>query len=168
MDFIHDQLSNGRRFRTLTLVDDFTRQCPTLWSAHSLGGTGVVAVLDQLARTYGLPQAITVDNGPEFTGKSLHNWAQKHEVKLNFIAPVKPTQNAFIESSNGKFRNECLNKNWFTTLHEARLLIEAWRHEYNQLRPHSSLGRIPPKKNLLASQHQNHQPQPINFSLIPA
>jgi putative transposase len=166
MDFIHDQLSNGRRFRTLTIVDDFTRQCPTLWSDHSIGGTGVVAVLAHLAKTHGLPQTITVDNGPEFTGKALHNWAQQNQVKLNFIAPGKPTQNAFIESFNGKFRNECLNENWFTTLHEARRLIEHWRQEYNQIRPHSSLGRIPP--NLFASQHRNQQPQPINFSLIPA
>jgi putative transposase len=166
MDFIHDQLSNGRRFRTLTIVDDFTRQCPTLWSDHSIGGAGVVAVLDQLAKTHGLPQSITVDNGPEFTGKSLHNWAQQNNVKLNFIAPGKPTQNAFIESFNGKFRNECLNENWFTTLNEARRLIESWRQEYNQIRPHSSLGRMPP--NLFASQHRNLQPQTINFSLIPA
>jgi putative transposase len=166
MDFIHDQLSNGRRFRTLTLVDDFTRQCPALWSDHSIGGAGVVAVLDQLARTYGLPQSITVDNGPEFTGKSLHNWSRQNNVKLNFIAPGKPTQNAFIESFNGKFRNECLNENWFTTLHEARRLIEHWRQEYNQIRPHSSLGRIPP--NLFALRIQNHQPKPINLSLVPA
>lgn len=144
MDFIHDQLSNGRRFRTLTIVDDFTRQCPALWSDHSIGGTGVVTVLNQLAKTCGLPKTITVDNGPEFTGKALHNWAQQNKVKLHFIAPGKPTQNAFIESFNGKFRNECLNEHWFTSLNEARLLIECWRQEYNQLRPHSSLGRIPP------------------------
>ena len=166
MDFIHDQLSSGRRFRTLTLVDDFTRQCPALWSDHSIGGAGVVTVLERLAKTYGLPQTITVDNGPEFTGKSLHNWSRQNIVKLNFIAPGKPTQNAFIESFNGKFRNECLNQHWFTTLNEARLLIEAWRQEYNQIRPHSSLGRIPP--NLFAQQIQNHQPKPINLSLIPA
>src|SRR5947207_1401361 len=83
-------------------VDDFTRQCPTLWTDHTIGGAGVVAVLDQLAKTHSLPQTITVDNGPEFTGKSLHNWAQQNKVKLNFIAPGKPTQNAFIESFNGK------------------------------------------------------------------
>lgn len=166
MDFIHDQLTNGRRFRTLTIVDDFTRQCPALWSNHSIGGAGVVAVLDQLARAYGRPQTITVDNGPEFTGKALHNWAQQNQVKLNFIAPGKPTQNAFIESFNGKFRNECLNENWFTTLNEARRLIENWRQEYNQIRPHSSLGRIPP--NLFAQQIQNHQPKPINLSLVTA
>jgi putative transposase len=166
MDFIHDQLANGRRFRTLTIIDDFTRQCPALWTDHSIGGHGVVIVLEHLAKIRGLPSAITVDNGPEFTGKTLHDWAQKHGVKLNFTTPGKPTQNAFIESFNGKFRNECLNEHWFTTLNEARLLIEAWRQEYNQIRPHSSLGRIPP--NRFASLHQNHQPQPIIFSLTPA
>jgi putative transposase len=166
MDFIHDQLANGRRFRTLTIVDDFTRQCPALWTDHSFGGHGVVAVLEQLAKTQGLPQAITLDNGPEFAGKILHDWAQQHGVKLNFTAPGKPTQNAFIESFNGKFRNECLNEHWFTSLNEARLLIERWRQEYNQIRPHSSLGRIPP--NLFASQLQNQQPTTRIFSLTPA
>lgn len=166
MDFIHDQLANGRRFRTLTIVDDFTRQCPALWTDHSIGGHGVIRVLEQLAKAHGLPRAITVDNGPEFTGKILHDWAQKHGVKLNFTTPGKPTQNAFIESFNGKFRNECLNGHWFTTLNEARLLIERWRQEYNQIRPHSSLGRIPP--NRFASSHRNHQPQSIIFSLSPA
>lgn len=166
MDFIHDQLANGRRFRTLTLVDDFTRQCPALWTDLAIGGIGVVAVLERLAKTQDLPQASTQDNGPEFTGKTLHDWAQKHGVKLNFTAPGKPTQNAFIESFNGKFRNECLNQHWFSTLNEARLLIEAWRQEYNQIRPHSSLGRIPP--NLFAQRIQNHQPKPINRSLITA
>lgn len=166
MDFVHDQLSNGRRLRVLTLVDDFTRQCLALWADHSIGGVGVVSVLEQLAKTRGLPAAITVDNGPEFTGKTLHEWAHKHGVKLNFIAPGKPTQNAYIESFNGKFRDECLNQHWFTTLNEARLLIEAWRSLYNQVRSHSSLGRIPP--NLFAQQIQNHQPKTINLSLIPA
>lgn len=166
MDFIHDQLSNGRRFRTLTIVDDFTRQCPALWTDYSIGGAGVVSVLDRLAKTHDLPTAITLDNGPEFTGKTLHDWARQHNVKLNFTAPGKPTQNAYIESFNGKFRNECLNEHWFTTLHEARLLIEHWRQQYNQIRPHSSLGRIPP--NLFASQHRNHQPTTINFSLVTA
>lgn len=166
MDFIHDQLTNGRRFRTLTIVDDFTRQCPALWTDLTIGGAGVVAVLNRLAQTHGLPQAITLDNGPEFTGKILHDWAQQRGVKLNFTTPGKPTQNAFIESFNGKFRNECLNQHWFTTLSEARRLIETWRQEYNEVRPHSSLGRIPP--NQFASQHQIPQTQTINFSLSPA
>jgi putative transposase len=166
MDFIHDQLSNGRRLRTLTIVDDFTRQCPALWTDLAIGGAGVVAVLERLALARGLPQAITVDNGPEFTGKTLHDWAQIRGVKLNFTAPGKPTQNAFIESFNGKFRNECLNQHWFTSLTEARRLIEAWRQEYNQLRPHRSLGRIPP--NLFAHQLQNQQPPTTNLSLASA
>lgn len=144
MDFIHDQLANGRRFRCLTLVDDFTRQCLALHVDTSIGGTAVVAVLDQLAASRGLPATITTDNGPEFTARALHLWAQGAGVSINHIQPGKPMQNAFIESFNGTFRDDCLNQHWFTSLAEARLLINHWRHEYNTLRPHSSIGRIPP------------------------
>ena len=145
MDFIHDQLATGRRFRCLTLVDDFTRQCLAIHVDTSIGGTSVVAVLQRLALSGRLPKAITVDNGPEFTGKALHLWAQRSGVALHHIQPGKPMQNAFIESFNGTFRDDCLNQHWFGSLAEARLLIEHWRsHDYNHLRPHSSLGRIPP------------------------
>lgn len=145
MDFIHDQLSSGRRFRCLTLVDDFTRQCLALHVDTSIGGATVVAVLERLALARGLPKTITVDNGPEFTGKALHLWAQRSGVTLHHIQPGKPMQNAFIESFNGTFRDDCLNQHWFRSLAEARLLIEHWRsHDYNLIRPHSSIGRIPP------------------------
>ena len=145
MDFIHDQLATGRRFRCLTLVDDFTRQCLAIHVDTSIGGTSLVAVLQRLALSGRLPKAITVDNGPEFTGKALHLWAQRSGVALHHIQPGKPMQNAFIESFNGTFRDDCLNQHWFSSLAEARLLIEHWRsHDYNHLRPHSSLGRIPP------------------------
>jgi putative transposase len=145
MDFIHDQLATGRRFRCLTLVDDFTRQCLAIHVDTSIGGTSVVAVLQRLALSGRLPKAITVDNGPAFTGKALHLWAQRSGVALHHIQPGKPMQNAFIESFNGTFRDDCLNQHWFGSLAEARLLIEHWRsHDYNHLRPHSSLGRIPP------------------------
>lgn len=157
MDFIHDQLSTGRRFRCLTLVDDFTRQCLALHVDTSIGGSTVVAVLERLARTRSLPKTITVDNGPEFTGKALHLWAQRSGVTLHHIQPGKPMQNAFIESFNGTFRDDCLNQHWFSSLAEARLLIEHWRSlDYNQIRPHSSLGRIPP--NLFALNHLNQTP----------
>src|SRR5262245_17445147 len=112
MDFIHDQLATGRRFRCLTLVDDFTRQCLAIHVDTSIGGAAVVAVLQGLALSGRLPKAITVDNGPEFTGKALHLWAQRSSITLHHIQPSKPMQNAFIESFNGTFRDDCLNQHW--------------------------------------------------------
>lgn len=163
MDFIHDQLSNGRRFRCLTLVDDFTRQCLALHVDTSIGGAGVVAVLERVALARRLPKVITVDNGPEFTGKALHLWAQANRVTLHHIQPGKPMQNAFIESFNGTFRDDCLNQHWFRSLAEARLLIEHWRsQDYNLIRPHSSIGRIPPDS--FALQYPN--PQPNNPEIL--
>lgn len=139
MDFVSDQLADGRRFRALTLVDDFSRECPLIEVDVSLPGPRVVAVLERLATTRGLPARIVVDNGPEFTGRALDAWAYEHGVELAFIEPGKPIQNAFIESFNGSFRDECLNQHWFTTLNDARQTIEAWREDYNQVRPHSAL-----------------------------
>jgi putative transposase len=145
MDFIHDQLSSGRRFRCLTIVDDFTRQCLAIHVDTSIGGATVVNVLQELALTRSLPKIITLDNGPELTGKALHLWARSTGVTLHHIQPGKPMQNAFIESFNGTFRDDSLNQHWFASLAEARLLIEHWRsHDYNRLRPHSSIGRVPP------------------------
>lgn len=145
MDFIHDQ-AQGRRLKALTLVDDFTRQCPVIEVDTSIGGERVVTVLERLVAERGTPEAITLDNGPEFTGKALHQWAAARKVRLRFIDPGKPIQNAYIESFNGKFREECLSQHWFSTLEEARLLIEQWRIKYNQIRPHRSIGRIPPDR----------------------
>lgn len=116
MDFIHDQLSNGRRFRCLTLVDQFSRQCQAIRVEHSIGGINMVETLEQPGSQKGLPQTITLDNGPEFTSKALHLWAQNAGVNLHHIEPGKPVQNAYIESFNGKFRNECLNQHWFSNL----------------------------------------------------
>jgi len=164
MDFIHDQLADGRRFRCFTLVDDFTRQCLALHADTSIGGAAVVSLLQQLSLIRGLPKSITTDNGPEFTGKAIHLWAQSARVHLHHIQPGKPTQNAFIESFNGTFRDDCLNQHWFSSLAEARLLIEHWRNEYNHLRPHSSIGRIPPDAFALTFQN----PQPITRPLNPA
>ncbi len=162
MDFIHDQLSSGRRFRCLTIVDDFTRQCLAIHVDTSIGGAAVVNVLQELALTRSLPKIITLDNGPELTGKALHLWAQSTGVTLHHIQPGKPMQNAFIESFNGTFRDDCLNQHWFASLPEARLLIEHWRsHDYNRLRPHSSIGRVPP--DAFALPFLNPQP---NTSLI--
>jgi putative transposase len=146
MDFTHDNLANGRKFRTLNLMDGFTRESPRIEVDTSLPGLRVARVLEEVARGRGYPQAIQVDNGPEFISRVVDQWAFEHGVELHFIAPGKPTQNAFIESFNGKFRDECLNENWFLTLQEARMKIEAWRRDYNQVRPHSALGYRTPEE----------------------
>lgn len=146
MDFISDTLSCGRRFRALTIVDCHSRECLALEVDTSLNGERVVRVLERLKETRGLPAVIQTDNGPEFTGHTLDAWSYRNRVKLFFIEPGKPTQNAHIESFNGKLRNECLNMEWFTNLRAARQVIEEWRMEYNQFRPHSSLNNLPPEK----------------------
>jgi putative transposase len=146
MDFVSDSLFSGRRFRVLTIVDDFSRECPALEVDHSLTGSRVTRVLERIALTRGLPEVITVDNGPEFVSKALDLWAYENGVKLRFIQPGKPVQNAYIESFNGKFRNECLNDNAFISLRSAQMIIEAWRQDYNSLRPHRSLNNMPPEE----------------------
>ena len=146
MDFVSDNLFSGRRFRVLTVVDDFSRECPVLEADHSLTGQRVSRVLDRVALTRGLPEVITVDNGPEFISKALDLWAFENKVKLRFIQPGKPTQNAYIESFNGKFRDECLNEHVFVSLYKAQEIIESWRKDYNANRPHSSLGNMSPKE----------------------
>jgi putative transposase len=144
MDFVHDQLANGRRLRMLNIVDDFTRECVAIEVDVSLSGVRVARVLDHLAGTRGLPKVITCDNGTEFTSKALQAWAQRHDVRLNFIDPGKPMQNAFVESFNGRLRDECLNQNIFFSLRHARSCLANWRNDYNTQRPHSALGNISP------------------------
>lgn len=150
MDFIADGLADGRRFRCLAIVDDFSRECLAIEVDTSLPGTRVAAVLDRLTQDRGLPESITVDHGPEFDGQVLDEWAYRNHVRLAFIRPGKPNENAYIESWNGKFRDECLNEHWFLTLGDARSIIEAWRHEYNTERTHSSLGDITPAEFVAA------------------
>jgi putative transposase len=149
MDFVSDSIVTGRRFRALTIVDDYSRECPAIEVDTSLGGRRVVGVLERLAETRGLPEVITIDNGPEFAGRALDEWAYRNRVKLNFIRPGKPIENAYAESFNGRFRDECLNTNWFISLNHARSVIEAWRRDYNEVRPHSSLKGITPKEYAL-------------------
>ncbi len=141
MDFVMDTLAAGsRRFRTLNIVDEFTRECIAIEVDTSITGSRVVRVLERLAQTRGLPSEIVVDNGTEFTSRILSDWVSKqNNLKLNYIQPGKPIQNAFVESFNGKFRDECLNEQWFVSLREAKEKIERWRHYYNSARPHSSL-----------------------------
>jgi putative transposase len=139
LDFTEDGLANGRRFRTANLKDDCTRECPAIAVDFSLPGSRVVAMLEAVARDRGHPDMLVVDNGPELRGRDLDRWAYENGVKLFFIDPGKPMQNGSIESFNGRFREECLDPSWFTSLAEARRVIEAWRVDYNQHRPHTSL-----------------------------
>lgn len=144
MDFVSDQLANGRRFRVLNIVDDFSRECVGQVVDVSISGMRVTRYLDELAGRRRLPKVIVCDNGPEFTSKALFFWSRDTGVKPHFIQPGKPTQNAFVESFNGKFRDQCLNLYWFRDLDDARRTIEDWRVHYNEVRPHRSLGGQPP------------------------
>jgi putative transposase len=144
MDFVSDGFVNGRRLRCLNIVDDFTKECLAIEVDTSLPGRRVVSVLERLAECRGLPQSVTVDNGPEFVSRALDEWAYRQKLRLQFIEPGKPQQNAYIESFNGKFRDECLNEHWFLSMRHAREVIAAWRQEYNGERPHSSLGYLTP------------------------
>jgi len=145
MDYVSDSLHDGRRFRALTLVDHFTRESPAIEVGNSIPGSRVVAVLERLARTHGLPKVITTDNGTEFTSRTVDEWAHRNGVKLDFIRSGKPVENAYIESFNGRLRQECLDENWFVSLEDAKIKIEAWRKDYNEHRPHSSLGNETPR-----------------------
>ena len=144
MDFVSDCVNAGRVIRMLTVVDDCTRECPAIEVDTALGGLRVRRVLDRIVGERGLPEAIVVDNGPEFRGRALAAWSEERGVRLEFIQPGKPVQNAYVESFNGRLRDECLNANWFTSLSDARRKIESWRQDYNQQRPHSSLNYMPP------------------------
>lgn len=153
MDFVSDFTAEGRRLKILTVVDDFTRYCAAIEVDTSISGARVVQVLERLAEEHRLPEVIVTDNGPEFTGKALDSWAYKHKVRLDFIRPGKPVENAFIESFNGRLRDECLNEHWFLNLQDAREKIETWRLDYNGSRPHSSLGNLTPEE--FVERHQS-------------
>ena len=144
MDFTQDAFASGRKFRTLNLMDGFTRYAPRIEVDTSLPGQRVVRVLEELKRRGRKPEAIVIDNGTEFTSQVMDQWAYENQVQLHFITPGRPMENGFIESFNGKFRDECLNENWFLDLADAREKIETWRCDYNQVRPHSALGYLTP------------------------
>ncbi len=158
MDFVHDTFDNGRRLRALNITDDFSRQCVRIEVDTSISGERVTRTLDQAAEFYGLPECIRTDNGPEFIGNAMDKWAYKNGVKLEFIEPGKPMQNGYIESFNGKLRDECLNENWFTSLRQARSIIEDWRIDYNTVRPHSSLGYLTPEEFAMRHEKISHPP----------
>lgn len=151
MDFVHDRLASGRVFKCLTVVDEFTRECLAIEVDFGMAGERVTRVLDRIIELRGKPVGIRTDNGPEFAGNALDAWAYRQGVKIDFIQPGKPTQNAFIESFNGRFREECLNDNQFVTIVEAQVVIEAWRTDYNDERPHGSLNGLTPRE--FAEQH---------------
>jgi putative transposase len=144
MDFMSDELFDGRRIRLLTLVDNFTRESLAIEVNDHIGGHKVVEVLMQIAKNRKLPGTIRVDNGPEFISKALDQWAYLNNVKLDFSRPGKPTDNGLIEAFNGRLRQECLNESWFLSLEDAREKVEFWRQQYNRERPHSSLGNMAP------------------------
>ena len=144
MDFMSDELAGGRRIRLFTLVDNFTRESLAIEVDRSIGGDQVVEVLQRVAAGRGLPKSIRVDNGPEFTSRRLDQWAYLNGVELDFIRPGKPVENAFIESFNGRLRQECLNENWVLSLEDARDKIDAWRQDYNLARPPGALEGLAP------------------------
>jgi putative transposase len=144
VDFVADQLADGRRFRIFTAVDHFSRESVCIKVGQSLTSKDVTHALDRAISQFGQPETITVDNGTEFTSKHFDWWAYHRNIKLDFIRPGCPVENAFIESFNGKLRDECLNMHWFKNLWDAQFLIENWRREYNEMRPHSSLGNLAP------------------------
>jgi putative transposase len=149
LDFVHDQLSDGSKFRALTAVNIFSRESLAIEVGQRLRGEHVVEALNRLVRQRGVPGVLFADNGAEFTGQLVDLWAYHHKVRIDFSRPGKPTDNAFIETFNGTLRDECLNLHWFKTLAEARSIIEAWRREYNESRPHMALGHQTPQEYLL-------------------
>lgn len=144
MDFVHDQLFDATKVRLLTMLDTFTKFSPTIEPRLAWRGSSVVEVLEKVCRQYGFPRTIRVDQGPEFISKDLDLWAYRRGVILDFSRPGKPTDNAYIESLIGKFRMECLNVHWFTSLDEMRRICEDWRRDYNEVRPHSAIGNKTP------------------------
>jgi len=166
MDFITDRLENGRQFRILTVVDQFTRQCPLLQAGVSMTGRKVAQSLERLSLYHPLPKAITADNGSEFYSQAMDAWAYRHRVHLQFIRPGKPVDNAWIESFNGRLRDECLNSEVFFSIQDARRKLEAWRIDYDTQRPHSSLGDRTPTE--FAREHHRRAPrdQSVNLGLV--
>jgi putative transposase len=146
IDFISDAIANGRAIRALTVIDGFTKESPVIEVDASLSAPRITRVLDGVIEQRGRPDALRLDNGPEFTSRCFLAWAEQRGIQLVFIQPGKPVQNSFIESFNGRFRDECLNANWFESLADARRKIEAWRQEYNQHRPHSALAYRTPEE----------------------
>jgi putative transposase len=165
MDFMSDALSSGRRFRCLTVLDEFNRESLAIHVAHSIPAAGVIEVLERLRDERGLPETIVTDNGSEFRSRAFDAWAYARGVRIHYIEPGKPVQNCFIESFNGTFRDDCLNMHWFRSLPDARRTIEAWRKIYNEVRPHSSLGRLTPRE--FGERCSPIEPELVNAATVP-
>jgi len=146
MDFVFDRIASGRTLKCLTIVDDGTHESVAVVPEHTIGGDHLTRLLDSVCSQRGRPMMIRSDNGPEFTGKAMLTWAHRHGIALRLIEPGKPNQNAYVESFNGRLRDECLNEHWFTSLAHAHAVIEAWRREYNEERPKKSLGGLTPSQ----------------------
>src|SRR5918995_2268030 len=157
-DFVFDRTAEGRVLKCLTIVDDATTEAVAVVPARALGGLPVTRILDRLAIERGLPSVLRTDNGAEFCGRAMLTWAHARNVTLRLIEPGKPTQNAYIESFNGRLRDECLNEHWFTSLADARRTIEAWRLDYNARRPHSSLDNLTPDEFRRSIEETINQP----------
>jgi putative transposase len=167
MDFVSDTLAGGRRLRALTVLDEWSRESLAIEVDASLTGARVTRVLQRLRVIRGgLPPVIQTDNGPEFTSRALDRWAYECGVRIQFIEPGKPIQNAFIESFNGRLRDECLNEQVFVSLDDARRKIEAWRQDYNRVRPHSALGNRIPEEFARINGPQTHQPDDDTNSAV--
>lgn len=154
MDFVSDSLANGRCIKCLTVADDFSHECVDIGVDYGISGQYVTRLLDRAAAFHGYPSAVRTDNGPEFTSRAFMAWAQGHGIRHILIEPGRPMQNGYIESFNGKSRDECLNEHWFETLPQTRAAIAAWRQDYNEVRPHSSCWRMPHAR--FAALHRQH------------
>jgi len=161
-------LSDGRAIKVLSVVDEYTRKCFRIEVDTSINGVRVARVLTEISRAEGLPEIIVIDNGPEFIGKALDAWAYERGVKLTFIRPGKPVENAYIESFNGRFRDECLNENWFLSFEHAKQIIEKWRIDYNNERPHSSLGYLTPEEFIRQEREKFSTGMPVEAGSINA
>jgi putative transposase len=169
IDFVSDQLATGHRFRAFTAVDRFTRECLCLEAGFHLPAQTVTRALDVLVAQRGRPKVITLDNGTEFMARHFDAWAHRLSIRLDFIAPGKPVQNAYIETFNGKLRDECLNQHWFASLGQARGVLEAWREDFNKTRPHSSLGDVAPelfRARWLAARVVGARPHNASFQVL--
>lgn len=166
MDFVSDSLSNGCRLKYLTVADDFSHECVDIAVDFGISGEYVTRLLDRAAVFRGYPDMVRTDNGPEFTSRVFMAWAQTHGIRHILIQPGRPMQNGYIESFNGKFRDEHLNESWFETLQQARNAASIWKQDYNQVRPHSSVGRIPPAEFAhLHRQRAANEGESINSNL---
>ena len=164
MDFVHDSLWNGRKLRSLNIIDVFTKESLQIEIDTSINGTRVCRILDRIVDQRGLPKRITIDNGPEFAGKALDRWSYQNQVMLDFIRPGKPVDNCYIESFNSRVREECLNAHYFDSLSEARMIIEDWRKMYNEFRPHTALKGLTPAE--YAKQHQLNGTGNSNLAVV--